>query len=191
VTMQGPVDAVSREPVAPHDQARLFIALWPPAELQVALHDWCIACCLGAHVHPVAAVRLHLTLHFLGTVPRQRLPELVGGLHVPFEPFELRFSFNHCERWARGVVVALPEAAPPPLAILHGALGRSARALGLPTDERPFRPHVTLARRHSGAFSRRQPIEGTAALRWPVRGYVLVESQPGPPSAYRPLCEFS
>ena len=150
--------------------ARLFVALWPADALRRSLCDWRDPCRGGAGARLVAPEQLHLTLHFLGQVPHPRGPELRSGLRVPFRHFELRFS--RCERWPGGVLVVPPDAVPAALADLHGALGEALRRLGLATETRAFRPHVTLARRHSGPV----PPAAAAALRWDVRGYVLVES---------------
>lgn len=150
--------------------ARLFIALWPDDALRQALHDWREPCPGGVGTRPVAPEQLHLTLHFLGAVPNQQVPPLRSALRVPFRAFELGFS--RCERWPGGVLVVPPDAVPTALAGLHAALGEALRRLGLPAQARAFRPHITLARRHTGPV----PPAAAAALRWLVRGYVLVES---------------
>ena len=102
----------------------------------------------GVGARPVAPEQLHLTLHFLGNVPRQQVPELRSVLRVPFRPFELRFS--HCELWPGGLLVVSPDAVPAALADLHAALREALHRLGLRTEARAFRPHITLARRHAG-----------------------------------------
>jgi 2'-5' RNA ligase len=163
------------------DAARLFIALWPEQTLQCALHAWCAAPLAGARAAPVAAERLHMTLHFLGNVPRARLPALAQALCLSFAPFELTFS--RCERWPRGLLVAVPDAVPQPLLDLHAALGRALEELRLPREQRPFRPHVTMARR---SMSTAPPTRPTP-LCWPVQGYVLMESCPAPHRQYKLL----
>ena len=165
------------------DAARLFIALWPSPALAAALQVRREALGHDPAARPESAERLHLTLHFLGAVPRARLPALRVALCRPFHPFELRLE--RCERWSNGVLVMCPAAVPPALAALHAALGATLAALGLRTDDRPFQPHVTLARRWPGP--RPAPSRGATALRWQVRRYVLVESVPDQPPAYRIL----
>ncbi len=150
--------------------SRLFIALWPAESLPQALRDWREPCPGGVGTRSVAPEQLHLTLHFLGQVPSPQVAELRSALRVPFRAFELGFS--HCERWPGGVLVVSPDAVPAALADLHAALGEVLRRLGLPTEARAFRPHITLARRHTGPL----PSAAAATLRWDVRGYVLVES---------------
>jgi RNA 2',3'-cyclic 3'-phosphodiesterase len=153
--------------------ARLFVALWPDAGVRSALvaaaaqWDWNAG---AAQVNPA---QLHLTLHFLGEVVRERLPELRRALVVSFAPFPLRLS--RPTLWPAGIAVLEPERVPAALADLHAALGNSLRRLALPTEGRAFRPHVTLARRAaaSGPPSRCPPVD------WPVQAFALVESRPG------------
>lgn len=166
------------------ETARLFIALWPEAALASALHAQCGVCIGGPHTRVVAPQRVHLTLHFLGQVPRQQVPALVSALRVPFQPFEL--SFSRCEQWPHGLLVAVPDTVTPPLSQLHAALGEVLQGLGLPVDERQFRPHLTLARRHTKPL----PEPTGPPLRWPVAGYVLVESQATPPGAYHVVQDY-
>ena len=179
MAMGSPPTPSERDKNDPGETARLFVALWPEAALASALHARCGVCAPDPSARVVTPQRVHLTLHFLGNVPRQRLPALVTALQVPFQPFELRFS--HCEQWPHGLRVVVPDTAVPPLTQLHAALGEALQGLGLPVEQRPFRPHLTLARRTTAPL----PAPNGPALRWPVSGYVLVESQASPPGAYK------
>jgi RNA 2',3'-cyclic 3'-phosphodiesterase len=164
--------------------ARLFVALWPSTELARDLRARCNGRTEGSRAHWVAVPKLHVTLHFLGDVPRPRLAELGPALQVPFQPFEL--SFSRFELWPRGLLVALPDAVPQALSELHAALGQALRNVGLPTDTRTFTPHITLARRHAGPLA----TQAGSPLHWPVRDYVLVESQTAHHGAYRVLQHY-
>jgi 2'-5' RNA ligase len=121
-------------------------------------------------VSPVRHDKLHLTLHFLGQVPRARLPELGQGLAVPFEPFDLNLHYG--ELWPGGIAVMRPASTPPALRALHERLHRALDRLQLPSSRQQLQPHVTLARRAQGAVppARREDIG------WAVDGFVLVES---------------
>ncbi len=160
---------------------RLFLALWPDAAVRQRLVDAQSAWPWPPRAVPVPAERLHLTLHYLGetddavaTVLRERLPALPA-------PFEL--AFGRGALWAQGIAVLEPLAVPPGLLALHAALAQLLQAIGLRTDDRPFRPHVTLARHAQGASL---PAVD-ARWRWPVTGYALVHSVRGPPLRYEVL----
>lgn len=174
-----PADTAPR----PVDSARLFLALWPPVALARELRGWCLAAAGPSAARCVPMARLHLTLHFLGSVPRSCLPALRVALRVPFSPFELRLG--GCTRWPHGLLVAEPASVPPALAALHADLSLALAAAGLRSNGLAFRPHVTLARRQtaqSAAVSTQ-----AAPLRWTVQGYVLCESLPG---RYRQLQRY-
>jgi 2'-5' RNA ligase len=152
---------------------RLFLALWPDAGTRAAMASWQQAWSWPPAAAPVAAERLHLTLHFIGNVPRERLPQLVSGLQLAFEPFE--FSLDRAEVWPNSVAVLQPGQTPHEMSQLHRKLGDALLKLDLPVESRPFRPHVTLARRARGAA----PPARDAGVRWRAdAGYVLAESLP-------------
>ena len=161
--------------------ARLFLALWPAANVreQLAAHVAQWQWPAGARVY--APADWHLTLHFIGAVPRERLPPLLHDLHAPLLPFHLQL--DQAEAWQQGLAVLTPSQVPPALLGLHGQLQQRLMAHGLPVQERAFRPHVTLARRATGARMPTAPL----AVRWAVQGYALVESTPQEPVRYRVL----
>ena len=156
--------------------ARLFVGLWPPVAVREAL-----AALQGLWSWPAGAAlvppdRLHLTLHFLGQVPVDRVPALRDALEVPFEPHVLELAQGRWRLWPGGIAV-LELAAPAALQRLHAALGAALQSFGWPVEARRYRPHVTFARRATGA---QLPRELPSQLQWPVQdGYVLVHSIPG------------
>ncbi len=161
--------------------ARLFLALWPDDTLRQAVLVWRGAWHWPASAALVQPADLHLTLHFLGEVPTGRLPELAQGLAVPCTPFVL--NLGHGALWPHGIAVLQaedPDAVPPPLVQLQGALAQALTGLAVPTDPRAFRPHITLARHAQAAVP---PAQGPA-LQWQVAGYALVRSWPGKTGGY-------
>lgn len=153
-------------------QWRLFLALWPDEGTRAAIAAWQDAWHWPPAARLVARERLHLTLHFIGNVAAERLPELASGLQVGFEPMLLRFREGQV--WPGGIAVLRPDATPEPLLALHARLAEALVAHGLPVEERPFRPHVTLARKAGGAAA-----PAAAALQWRAQsGYVLARSVP-------------
>ena len=152
---------------------RLFLALWPDPALRHLLAGRRDAWTWPKGAAPVHADKLHVTLHFLGSLPSERLPELLDGVAVPFEPF--RLDLTHAALWHNGIAVLEPSLTPPGLAALHGRLSDALLALGLQPEARRYRPHVTMARRATGATV---PADGPPVL-WDVRSYALVESKNG------------
>ncbi len=163
--------------------ARLFLALLPtPAQRQdlqahVAAWRW------PPKASVYAPADWHLTLHFLGAVPCSRLPELRAGLTWPLPALQLQFG--EPVLWPQGLAVLLPRAMAPALQALHGGLAGRLHALGLQTDPRPYRPHVTLARRAAGAVPPAAPD-----WVWTVTGYALMESSGRPEARYRVLQRY-
>ncbi len=160
------------------DTARLFLALLPGPAVQAALAEHARAWRWPPDAARYAPADWHVTLHFLGAVPRARLDELRAALAAPLEPFELRFGEPLL--WPHGLAVLLPMAVPAALQRLHEALGLRLRQLGLRTDERAYRPHLTLARKAGQALPPAPPAWG-----WRVRGYVLMESTGDAAARYR------
>lgn len=81
----------------------------------------------------------------------------------------------------------VPDAVVPTLKQLYLALGQALHGLGLPVEQRPFQPHLTLARRHLRPLT---PCDA-APLLWHVDHYVLVQSQATKQHAYRVLQEYA
>jgi 2'-5' RNA ligase len=168
-----PAPSAADEPAGQAPPLRLFLALWPhPAALQ-ATRTWRDAWTWPEHAVRVPPSRLHLTLHFIGPVPAARLAEVEAGLDRPCARFDI--EFGRAAIWPGGLALMTPLAVPQALVDLHATLGEALRALDLPVDERPFKPHVTLARKADDAV----PPPARAAFRWPVGGYALVLSERG------------
>ncbi len=150
--------------------ARLFLALWQDDGTRVALARCRDAWAWCADAVPQRTEKLHLTLHFLGAVPQQRLPELIDGLRVSFSRFALHL--DGVQRGSNDVAVLTPKALPQAVLALHAALCDGLEGLDLATESRRWRPHLTLAR-HAGDSA--APAQ-TVPVYWQVRGYALVES---------------
>ncbi|MFP5390564.1 MAG: RNA 2',3'-cyclic phosphodiesterase [Gammaproteobacteria bacterium] len=155
------------------DTARLFLALWPDPAVRAGLIAWRDGFGWPRGATPVHDDKLHLTLHFIGDTPRERIPALREQLRVPFQPFEL--GLGTALVWPRGIAVLEPDAIPAELLELHRVLGETLNAAGLPPEARPYKPHVTMARR---AVNASVPASGPA-IRWRVDGYALMESLGG------------
>ncbi|HOW48477.1 MAG TPA: RNA 2',3'-cyclic phosphodiesterase [Rubrivivax sp.] len=160
---------------------RLFLALWPGARVRAALARRRDRFSWPTGAAPVPDERLHLTLHFIGEVAAARVPALADALRAPAPRFEL--VLDSVAVWRGGLAVLRPSTLPDELLALHAALGAALHAAGLPVETRPFRPHVTLARRAAGAAH----AGAAPPVHWPVAGYALVRSHLGMQPAYEPL----
>jgi len=156
------------------DAVRLFLALWPGDDAVDRIVAWQSAFGWPPAARPTARAALHVTLHFLGDVPRARLPELALALRGPVEAFDV--VLDAANLWHGGIAVLEPTATPPGLTALHARLGDVLRGLGLRTEERPYRPHVTLARHAQGA---RVPAPPATPPSWRATSFALVESAGG------------
>jgi len=153
---------------------RLFIALWPPDAVRDALARWQGAWQWPGPAALVPPERLHLTLHFLGAVPASTVLDLQHVLQIPTPAFDLHFGTP--EIWQQGIAVLRPESSPTPLRALHARIGLALASVGLKVESRPWRPHVTLARKAAGATPPPQPPD----IAWPARdGFVLVQTLGG------------
>ena len=173
-------------PVAPAaaSTARLFLALLPDEATRAVLAAHADAWHWPGNAARYAPTDWHVTLHFIGPVPRQRIDELRAALAVPMAPFELRFG--EPALWPHGLAALLPMAVPEGMLQLHAQLARALRRLGLRTDERPYRPHVTLARHAAQAgLPAKYP-----AFSWQVQGYALMESTGQAGQRYRVMQRY-
>jgi 2'-5' RNA ligase len=164
---------------------RLFFALWPDVALQAQLHGLARERreAVRRQGRLVPAENLHLTLVFLGAVEagqRVCLEEAAAGVSVP--PFTLVLDEFDCLQ-RRGLFWAGASHTPPALADLVQQLNAAAARCGSATDaaSRPFKPHVTLARRLP-----RCPRAGPLAppLAWTVSHFCLVRSDTRPKGAH-------
>ncbi|HEX6706456.1 MAG TPA: RNA 2',3'-cyclic phosphodiesterase [Albitalea sp.] len=166
------------------DVARVFVGVWPPDEVRDAVVRHAAGWSWPRGAALVRPDKLHMTLHFLGDVARERLPGLMDALAVSCQPFELRLERG--ELWPGGIAVLAPSATPEPLLELHARLGQALDAFGIVPERRKLRAHVTLARRAQGAVVPAQRED----IVWSVDGFALLESDRRPPSAYRILRSY-
>jgi 2'-5' RNA ligase len=164
------------------DPVRLFLALWPDADVRSALAGQQALWQWPAGARPTRIDSLHLTLHFIGAVDAARVPAILAACHSESACFTL--MLDRPELWPNHCAVLCASERPPALDALHQSLAQILRSLALPVEKRPFRPHVTLARRAAGAV----PPREVAPLRWPVHGHALVQSAGG---RYTPLAHFT
>lgn len=122
----------------------------------------------------VPVPNLHITLQFLGSVEEPSVAVLrraLAGVRAPV--FDL--ALERLGWWRRGGIVWLgPGRTEGAVVLLQQRVAEACRAVGLPGDRRPFRAHLTLARRAG-----RPPAAEPAPVDWPVESFELMESRPG------------
>jgi len=163
---------------------RIFLALWPDAATvaQLAAHARGWAWPAGCAQH--APADWHVTLHFIGAVDAQRLPDIAAAVDLPVEPFTLRL--DQPALWHQGLAVLCASLTPAPLQSLHHRLGWALQEQGLTLDTRPYRAHATLARHAQAA----QVPAASAPVEWRAGGFVLAESTGTRPQRYRVLRQY-
>lgn len=157
---------------------RLFFALWATAEERRALSAAAAAAVGTSGGRAVPEENLHVTLAFLGQVPPTRTAELAAlahrvGTNGALAGTPLVLQFERLAYWhAPQILVALSTAGAA-AAALAAALQREASAAGFLPDLKPFRAHVTVARkvRHAAAST---PLPSVS---WKCAEFALVESR--------------
>ena len=197
---------------------RLFVAIYPSAEAlddltgQVARLRVGAADAAGINVRLTPRESLHLTLVFLGEVDDAQLPDVRLALGWAAQTW----------RHPNGAVGPGGSVAAPRLRLGGGglfgdalntvlwvglrgdvdalhALSRTTRreldASRLPSDPRPYAPHVTLARPGirvppEAVESDRMALDGYLGPSWPATEMVLVRSRLGPRPGYERLATW-
>lgn len=139
----------------------------------------------------------HLTLAFLGRVDESHRADLLPRLeraahrHAP-----LTLSLEGAGHFGSHVLFSQVAGDLAPLRALAGSVAAAARRAGIAVDERPYRPHVTLARSrgHTSLRLLAGLLAGHSGPAWPVPEFVLMESTPsgvaGRPPTYTALAIF-
>jgi 2'-5' RNA ligase len=174
---------------------RLFFALWPDDEERSALAQATAKPVRHCGGRPVPVTSLHATLAFLGSVPEVRLDELhaiaseVAG-EWPAESLPLQLLFDRLVHWAKPQILcalgsedsgaggadAPADAHAGRVAALAATLKNKTAAAGFTPDLKPFRAHVTVARKVLHA-----PAENTLpTVAWSFDAFALVESRTEP-----------
>jgi 2'-5' RNA ligase len=104
----------------------------------------------AARVTWVAADRIHLTLRFIGEVEEQQAAQVVHALRDPVRtaPFPVRWGAPGAfpPRGAPRVLWLGIERGARDLEALEAEVSGRLRAIGIPPEDRPYHPHLTLAR---------------------------------------------
>lgn len=164
---------------------RLFFALLPDPAARAELKNWQRACFApdANFTHPDD---LHITLHFLGNVAQSRITELISiGDQLLGQAIDLkidRFGLFHRPK----ILWAGCESEPDALHQLQADLGKLLRKQGFTVENRPYRPHVTLARK----VAEIPPHTSVSPFVWQANTMALLESRLGHRPLYSSVAEW-
>jgi len=174
------------------NRRRLFFAFWPDPPQQAALAEATRRVVERSGGQGVPPENLHITLAFLGSVPESeivRVETIAAKVAQDVSPGPALVALDVLDYWKKPRVVCLTTQQPAnaQASRIADLLTERFTAAGFAPDPRPFRPHVTLARKAShGSMDTLQP------LLWTFREFSLIESQTGPSgSVYRCRARFT
>ena len=159
---------------------RMFFALQPTLAQSADLSVIVAPLIVGLGGQPVPASNLHATLCFVGAVAEEKLPLLKDAAsRVRARPVTLDFSA--LDFWEKPEVICATAPDGESARDLSSALGEAAIAAGFAPDIKPFRPHLTLARKIRRAVAQTQawPRELASPVRVRCENFVLMESRRG------------
>jgi len=159
---------------------RLFVAIDMPAEIKEILTGLRVDM---PGVRWVPPEQLHLTLLFLGEIAPESLDRLCNRLAaIALPPFRLTFDRTGCfPHHGSPKILWAGVKQQPALAGLARRIREAAEICGILTDEKPFAPHITLARVkqptacNAAGFINR--LISAKKLSIPVRNFILYQSR--------------
>ncbi|MEV4479647.1 RNA 2',3'-cyclic phosphodiesterase [Micromonospora coxensis] len=189
---------------------RLFVAVYPPpaavADLTARIAGLRIgaAQAAGVNVRLADPAQLHVTLAFLGEVETDRLIDVESALGLAVQTARTtwqstpRLRLGGGGRFGRGRFTVLWVDLLGEVEALHvlGRLIRSGlRRNRLPHDDKPFRPHLTVARPGdrvdpADVETDRVTLDAYRGPEWPATELVLVRSHQGPRPTYDRLAAW-
>jgi RNA 2',3'-cyclic 3'-phosphodiesterase len=176
---------------------RLFVALPVPAAQQgevaaaVAATRAAVGDPRGLRWPPPE--RWHVTLAFLGSVEERDLPELTERLgRAARRGTDLDLRFEGAGRFDGRVLWVGVHSDVAPLRSLAASVIAAARRTGIEVDDRPLRPHLTVARsdRPTDLRPAVASLTGFVGQPWTAQDIELVRSQLGPHPSYETLRTF-
>lgn len=149
---------------------RLFFALWPDQQTRnkIAAFNQGL---ISPGLRTLKADNLHITLVFLGNTDfkTEMLLRVLAG-KVKVHPFVVRF--DQLEFWRKPKIICLtPSIYDQQLAILADTLNTLVRQCAMAIEDRPYQPHITLARKAQKLIDITEPL-----IEWQADSFCLVES---------------
>lgn len=161
-------------------QKRLFFALWPDD----LTRQKCLKVVQGIDKQSIRLIEpanLHVTLLFMGHVSveqEQSIRQEASKIVVP----KLTLCFNQLSYWKKpGILCLTTTEIGTDLTALVSGLTRAAKKLDIRVDDRPYKPHVTLAKKARNSW-----VQEFEPITWLSTSFYLIESTThGDGSEYR------
>jgi len=149
---------------------RLFFALWPSDATRKTVGQFSQTL-KARDLKTVKSDNLHVTLVFLGNVDAQTEQVIrQKASSISAQPFML--NFNQLAFWHKPrVLCLLSQVVAPQLSVLVDALTQIAEQCAIKVEDRPYQPHITLARKAQALINANVPN-----IQWYARSFCLVES---------------
>ena len=163
---------------------RTFVAVFPPPEVQEALHRAALALPSSEAFRLTAPEKIHLTLKFLGEVPEKTLVQIKESLgpacedHEPFEVETSGFGVFPSKRRARILWAGVGEGSGQ-LRDLARDVESALATVGFEREARSYVPHITLGRTRGRPVGFDAGGKRAPALRFRVGALDLARSVPG------------
>ena len=151
--------------------SRLFLALWPDDETRKQLFS--IAQQFkDENIRFVKKSNLHMTLEFLGEVSDKDRDEFTERLNaIKAEPFQIELTRTGF--WKKSQIIYIGTTIiPEQLLTLVKSIRKCVKQQGLKTDNREYKPHVTIVRKVKQILLPKE----TFHIQWQVNSFALVVS---------------
>ena len=157
---------------------RLFFALQPSAQQSAELVERAAPLVAQLQAQPVSASNLHATLCFIGAVPPEKVTDLLEAA-ARVRGSRATLDFDALEHWPQPKVLCATARDTAAAHLLAQQLAIATAAAGLAPDLKPFRAHLTLARKVSAqrAAECEWPRELTPRLQLHCDRFLLMQSQ--------------
>jgi 2'-5' RNA ligase len=161
--------------------ARLFLAIWPDERTGAALERLAQDVAQVAQGKPVERAKIHLTLVFLGQVEKVREEAIATVAHAATDLRRCSLVLDRVGSFRRSRVGwAGASVVPAELLQLQARLESGLRGASFALEDRPYRPHLTLARKIALPL----PIAAIEPITLACDAFALVVSEGG---SYRTL----
>lgn len=162
---------------------RLFFALLPEADAAAAFLARVEPLLARYATKPVPASNLHATLCFVGAVAPERLAALCDAA-ARVRGTSATLTFDALDYWQKPRILCATERHPAGSAAaqaLARQLSKSVIDAGFTPDQKPFRPHLTLARKVPPKLAAKEPWprDLSPAFRFRCDRFVLMRSERG------------